>query len=332
MTGVVIRGAGTAAYCSAHLLQKAGIPVSVQLTERARVPALMLSDAAVALIRDVFCDGQLLEGAHKIRKRVVAWGAGAAPVELQHSAIVVSEEKFIDSVRRFGAEQSPNCRASWMILSTRPLPAESEVHSFGTRKARAIKVSLRSSSDSSACWIESLDEGWLFLVPNAPDSAWLLAVGAAPETLLTQSRLIREQVLIFGDSSGEFPAYPRIASPLGGDGWLACGTAAMAFDPICGDGTAHAVREAILAVAVIQASMHGEDSTRLLAHYQIRLTAGFERHLQLCREFYQRGHTSPWWKAETASLEEGLRWCAGKKSAANTFQYRLNGFELQAVV
>ena len=31
-----------------------------------------------------------------------------------------------------------------------------------------------------------------------------------------------------------------------GSGWLACGTAAMGFDPICGDGTGYAVREGIL--------------------------------------------------------------------------------------
>ena len=36
-----------------------------------------------------------------------------------------------------------------------------------------------------------------------------------------------------------------------GPGWLSCGTAALSFDPICGDGTGHAVREGILAAAVI---------------------------------------------------------------------------------
>ncbi len=32
----------------------------------------------------------------------------------------------------------------------------------------------------------------------------------------------------------------------------------MAFDPICGDGTAHAIREAILAAAVIRALARGD--------------------------------------------------------------------------
>ena len=75
-------------------------------------------------------------------------------------------------------------------------------------------------------------------------------------------------------------------SPLGANSWLACGTAAMAFDPICGDGTAHAIREAILAAAVIRALANGGPADELLAHYEARLTAGFHRHLTLCRQFY----------------------------------------------
>jgi flavin-dependent dehydrogenase len=66
----------------------------------------------------------------------------------------------------------------------------------------------------------------------------------------------------------EFSASPRIPAPLCGPGWLACGSAAMGFDPICGDGTAHAVREAILALAVIRGGDHG-----MPAHYEARLTA-----------------------------------------------------------
>ena len=92
---------------------------------------------------------------------------------------------------------------------------------------------------------------------------WLLAVGAPAEALLAKSRVIAHEIAEMGASSGEFPAYARIASPLCAPGWLACGTAAMAFDPICGDGTAHAIREAILASAVIRALANGGSTERL---------------------------------------------------------------------
>jgi len=97
----------------------------------------------------------------------------------------------------------------------------------------------------------------LFLIPNAPASGWLLAVGGTAEALLGRSQLIAPEIAAFGSTSAGFPAYARIASPLCAPDWLALRTAAIAFDPICGDGTAHAVREAILTSAVIRALANG---------------------------------------------------------------------------
>jgi flavin-dependent dehydrogenase len=194
-----------------------------------------------------------------------------------------------------------------------------------------VPVNLKDSVDSETCWIESLEEGWLFLIPNGPESAWLLSVGAPADSLLGHSRLISERITSSSGASREFPACPRIMSPLCGPEWLACGTAAMAFDPICGDGTANAVREAILASAVTRAIGAGGNVTELLAHYETRLIAGFYRHLLLCRQFYESGHKGLWWESELKALDRGLEWCARKAGAARQFRYQLNGFELQAV-
>lgn len=105
----------------------------------------------------------------------------------------------------------------------------------------------------------------------------------------------------------------------------------MAFDPICGDGTAHAVREAILASAVIRAAIGGEDIAGVLVHYESRLTAGFLRHLVLCRQFYASGWGGSWWDAEFACIEEGIHWCKSKLSDRAEFRYGLRGFELLAL-
>ena len=131
--------------------------------------------------------------------------------------------------------------------------------------------------------------------------------------------------------SATFATCPRIVSPLGGSDWLTCGMAAMAFDPICGDGTAHAVREAILASAVIGCVASGGDPVPAIAHYGARLTAGFNRHLQLCREFYRSGGTGAWWKAELDALETGILWCESQARGHGEFRYRLEGFELVAL-
>ncbi len=169
-----------------------------------------------------------------------------------------------------------------------------------------------------ACWIEAVEDGWLFLI-----SGWLLSVGG--DDLLKKSMLVREQIARVEEEGGRFPASPRIVSPLGGDGWIACGSAAMGFDPLCGDGTAHAVREAILASAVIRGSPAG-DVEGLLAHYEGRLTAGFLRHLGVCRQFYSSGGAGEWWNGELAAVDLGIGWCRGK--LGGDFRYRLEGLEL----
>jgi hypothetical protein len=204
-------------------------------------------------------------------------------------------------------------------------------HCFGSRLASAVPVTLTEGSDPSACWIESLEHGWLFLVPRATRSGWLLAVGDKPEALLGRSRVVAAEIAERGASSGEFPAYARIASPLCAPGWLACGTAAMAFDPICGDGTAHAIREAILASAVIRALAKGGPSDDLLSHYEARLTAGFRRHLMLCRQFYVSGGTGDLWRSELDAIDRGTQWSEAKLRAHASFRFQLRGFELEAV-
>jgi hypothetical protein len=96
----------------------------------------------------------------------------------------------------------------------------------------------------------------------------------------------------------------------------------VGFDPICGDGTGNAVREGILAAAVVRAAGDPDD---LRAHYTARIVAGFRRHLELCREYYRTGGTGAWWRHELEALDRGIAWCGVDPE----FHYRLNGFELE---
>lgn len=290
------------------------------------MPVILLGDQALALIREIFGQPGLFSNAPRVRKRIVAWGPDPKSVAVEHSAIVVSEEALLDAIRPdlvpAGDQEAP-----WTILATRPLPAPSVEQCFGSRTASAQKVTLKEGSDPAACWIESLHQGWLFLVPG-----WLLCVGAPAEALLAGSHVIAPQIASVSESLGEFPAYARIAAPLCGPGWLACGTAAMAFDPICGDGTAHAIREAILASAVIRGLAKGGNLDELLGHYEARLTAGFRRHLVLCRQFYLSGGRGPLWKSELDAIDRGIQWSDARLGAHANFRYQLRGFELEPVI
>ena len=306
--------------CCAHLLR--GCRVKLTQANRPRVPALVVSGATQALMCDVFGRPELFHGLPRIERRIVAWGPGAEPVSLPHSAVVISEAEL---VARLEPGVEVQGEGEWTIFASRPLPPGAAGYGFGSRQASAVAVDLQ-TSDTAACWVESLDDGWLFLVPG-----FLIAVGGAPEALLAQSRLVASKAGSIRGEAARFPAYPRIAWPLCGAGWLACGSAAMAFDPICGDGAGNAVREAILAAAVIRAASRGEDVDSLLQHYQSRLLAGFQRHLEQAAAFYRSGHGGTWWEQEAKALERGLAWCAQELAAAPSFRYRLNGFELEPV-
>lgn len=333
MCKVLIRGGGIAAGCCATLLRRSGIPLRVERVERPRLPAIMLSHATQKLLCDVFQNGELFDGLHQIRKRVVAWGENSSPVVVPHSALVVSEQVLLD---RLQPETAPSDLpqsggGAWTILTSRPLPQPSLEHHFGSRMATASAIQLKPGSDADACWIESLADGWLFLVPVGTHSAWLLAVGGSVEPLLSRSLLVAEQIASATDTAGSFPCHPRIADPLGGPGWLVCGTAALGFDPLCGDGAGHATREAILASAVVCAAARGADVDAVVGHYQTRLLAGFRKHLEVCLDFYQAGHSGPWWDRQTEEIRRGLEWTAGQLQERAPFRYRLNGFALEAV-
>jgi hypothetical protein len=329
MFHVLIRGDGVAGRCCAHLLSRAGLTVIVEAASRPRLPAIMLGEPAQKLIGDIFGSHRPFEGLPRIKRRIVAWVANAEPAAVEHSAVVISEEALLERLGPLPAASRADS-AEWTIYAAKPLPTETFERCFGSRVASAVPVELERKAEPEACWMESLVGGWLFLIAVGPRTGWLLAAGDRPEELLRRSHVVSARIAAVHSPAARFPASPRIAAPITGDGWLACGTAAMAFDPICGDGAAHAVREGILASAVIKAAVRGGDVARLMAHYENRLTAGFLRHLMHCVEYYAavRGD---WWERETAAAREGIEWCSRRMGGDPKFHYRLNGLELEAI-
>jgi hypothetical protein len=315
MTSVAIHGQGLAARCCALLLSRASIPISIADSSHPRVPALVVSLATQRLLADVFEQPALFDNLPRIERRVVTWGPNAEPVNLPHHAVVISEEALL---ARLPAISPSANTAAWNIFASAARHGVKQ--QFGTRIASVVSARLK--TPDAACWVESLETGWLFLIPG-----WLIAVGGSPRDMLSRSRLVAGQIDGIGEEASQFLACPRISEPLCGPDWLSCGTSAMAFDPICGDGTGNAVREAILAAAVIRAASSGDSTDRLLTHYRTRLMAAFQRHLEMCREYYRAGNSGEWWESEALALERGVRWC-GEQIGAPEFYYRLEGFDL----
>jgi flavin-dependent dehydrogenase len=171
----------------------------------------------------------------------------------------------------------------------------------------------------------------VFLIPGGQDQGWLLAVGDLGDFRSADSRLVGAQIAEVIGEPAQFPSHPRIAWPLCGPGWLACGTGALAFDPLCGDGSGHAVREGILAAAVLRSIYRGGRSEELLSHYRSRLLAGFMRHLATCETFYRTGGCSPWWRQQLEAVRDGLDWRPPEPGLDSSPRFRLRGFDLEPV-
>lgn len=324
---VAIRGSGIAATGCAQLLARQAIETIITPVPRAPAPVVLLSDPARALLCDVFADPTIFAHCPRVTRRIVAWGDGD-PVALPHEGAILLPED-LDTLRPSASVHLGDLDGSeaMTIHTVAPFPS-GDVRRFGTRMASAVAVALRFPDDASACWIEAVESGWLFLIPLNAQKAWLLCVGDGPEALLDQSRHISARVGDRGGATAQFDVSPRLLTDLQGPGWLACGTAAIAFDPICGDGTAQALREAILASAVVVATRDGGDAQALRRHHESMFIAAMRRHLRLCFDFYRRGGTGSWWQAQLADLAEGFDWCTTRLATLPEPRYHLRGFNL----
>ncbi|MES1974932.1 MAG: hypothetical protein V4472_20950 [Pseudomonadota bacterium] len=323
---VLIRGGGVSAATAARLLSGEGVPLTgAGDLVRSPAPVIMLSDPALALLRDIFGRADLFAGRPRIERRIVAWGGGE-PVAPPHGAIIVTGS---DIAAELGTHRLPpdDGKASFTINGAPPFP-DGALRRFGAREAVAATVELMPEADGHACYIEATARGWLFLIPQGVGTAWLLGVGGTPDALLGPSRLVAAQVRKLGPVVARFETAPRMIECLAGDDWIACGTSAIAFDPICGDGTAQAAREAILAAAVLVAIRDGGDRKALLDHYQSMLIAAMRRHLQVSLPFYRSGGISPWWRAQADALAQGHAWCTARLATMPEPRFLLRGTRL----
>lgn len=329
---------------AAHLMQRAGFAFMREPGLRRPVPVIMLSDAALSLLRDVFGNAALFADKPRIERRIVRWGSPEA-VAMPHGAVIVSEDDLSDVLDMFprgnkpkassakpdraklNIQQSNDFNADFAIHAMPPFP-EGEMLRFGERLSATARVTLKADAPARTCWIEAVGAGWLFLIPDGYGQAWLLAVGGAPQALAQSAPLIGPLIESLEPAGGQFDTSPRMLAKLAGDGWLACGTAAIAFDPICGDGTAQAAREGILAAGVIGALARGEEPSDLATHYHSLLLASLRRHLQLSLPFYANGGAGPWWHEQYAAAREGYDRTTALLSRLPEPRFALHGFDL----
>jgi hypothetical protein len=299
--------------------------VAAERVDRPALPVVMLSDAALLLIRDAFGKPDLFANRPRIDRRIVAWGQ-VAPATMPHGATIVTGADLEAALA--ARMMTPLIAAPKFTIHAAAHAGAEETKRFGARAALATEVRLRDADDATACWIESLNAGWLFLIPSTEGRAWLLCVGPAVDDALARSHLIAPRITLIDTEPRTFDSSPRIATQLSGPDWLACGGSAIAFDPICGDGTAQAVREAILASAVAAAIRDGGDAATLTTHHGAMLTAAMRRHLQLSAPFYRTGGSNEWWREAHDALARGHDWCTARLAGLPEPRYILREYSL----
>jgi flavin-dependent dehydrogenase len=92
------------------------------------------------------------------------------------------------------------------------------------------------------------------------------------------------------------PAGSQMLRPPAGDGWLAVGDAAAAFDPLSSMGIGHALSTGMHAARAVQGALQGDDE--LLNKYVKGIAKNFKQFLEIRRSFYaaeQRWTEAPFW-------------------------------------
>ena len=341
----LVVGRGVAALASAQLLRRRGWSVGLEDERRGPLPTLVLGESTCDLLRHVFGD-DALTGAHRLAGRRVAWGPGAKPLTVAHPSMVIDQARLLAGVR--GAVAAGGCRADgdgppdWIVdaggrgSSVTATVANARRRTLGRRTLIAGHVTLTPRAPRDMSLVETVAGGWLFLAPCGGDEALLQAMlpapPAAPATalagLLADSRLVAPAIDGRTGQTTVFSAAPRISAPLCGPGWIAVGDAAIALDPICGDGTGHGLRAALLAAAVLDAGAAHPDGLR---HYEVRTRKAWLDHLNACVDFYSGGWTSELWSAEIASMQAELDSASSQEIAGETLRYGLRDEQLVAL-
>ncbi len=305
-SSVLVQGRGVGAAAAMAVLGENDASFAAEPgPERGAAPVVMLGEQALHLLHDLFGPGRFA-GSHQISRRIVRWDAGDA-VAIAHQALAISGANLLRALPSMNGSPSPSPPCLTLHAGSQS-PAPAMLH-FGKREAAAAPVVLASGADAGAVLVESVAEGWLFLIPMGAHNGWLLAVGDEPDVLLASSRLVAPAVAELLAVEARFETAPRLLETLVGGDWLAFGSGALAFDPLCGDGTAMAARGGILAGAVASAIAEGAAPEPLLRHYRAMLIAALRRHLAACLPFYQRGGASTWWAEQAEQTAAGHAWC-----------------------
>jgi len=169
-----------------------------------------------------------------------------------------------------------------------------------------------SETSESAQWtlIEAVEEGWWYSAP-LPGARMVFAYMTDSDLWKNPvwSELVKRAPLTF-ERAGCLPVPPPfqivsaasvIRHPVAGANWTAIGDAALAFDPLSGQGVSKSIETATRCAAALARWFGGD--TGALAEYESWVNQAYESYLVLRRQFYSsvtRFPGSPFWERRAA--------------------------------
>ncbi len=295
------------------------------------------------LLVDLSGGSAWFDHAHQLRRRVVQWGSEPArtvvepalslPGAMLRRRLLDLAGGGLDSHDPIdgGADAAQSMRGDgdWSLYSDAgAAPSQTQVQRFGRRVMLCAEVDLARRADPATCWMEGNAHGWVFLAPIADRRAIVQASlpqapsgdpAAALAVILASTRHVLQLVDGCAGDVHVHATAPALRRPLGGSRWLAIGNAAMSLDPVCGDGTAQALRSGLLAAAIIVTSRDGGDPRALIEHYDRRVARTFAAHLAACARLYDPAVFGAGWEREIAVLRQGAGALAGASRAPLEF-------------
>ncbi len=165
--------------------------------------------------------------------------------------------------------------------------------------------------------VQSCEDGWAWMAAHADGRRYLQLTLDVRNTVLppkknlgefcsARFRAIESAVPFLRDAVSVDEPYARTSTPVlneavVGDDWIRVGDAAMAVDPLSGNGIFQALSSALQAPAVIATLRHDPSRAALARHFhQQRIERLFYRFARIGRDFYaqeSRWTQAPFWSA-----------------------------------
>jgi hypothetical protein len=330
---VQIDGRGIAAAASAALMSRFDWNVRGATVADPAIPFLTLDSSALDLLADIFGESIRTFPGYEISDRFVVQHHDRAVSHVRQPLCIIEAREILNRIRSKSALDCTGDAPPQAVIRTAGMGG-SRLIASGRRVAYIFRGAVSGRPAAQASIFEFMPDGWIFwaplsgrsgvcqfVLPRASGDSHDLCRGMLEDSVLLSRCVILDETI-----GGPLDCAASLNLDLAGTDWIACGGAALRYDPISGSGTATALRSAILACAVLRAINAASDPGPFVAHYAARLSAAFRQHVETCERLYSQAQFSSSWDDEFTEMWRAIR--ESENQFPRELQFRLENYSL----